>query len=108
MMGGLTGTGIPTAHRKQAVTTPKTTFIIGPEKATRILDQGDTAGSCSTGSSALPSRASDVTICGSLTKPPAGIHRHDHSTPSRIQLTILGPNPIEKPSILRPRRRAVQ
>ena len=90
------------------MTMPKTTFIIGPAKATRIFDQGEAGGSCSTGSSALPSSASDVTICGSLTKPPAGIQRQDHSTPSRIQLTILGPNPIEKPSIFRPRRSAIQ
>ena len=90
------------------MTMPKMTFIIGPAKATRIFDQGDTGGSFSTGSVALPSIASEVTICGSFTKPPAGIQRQDHSTPSRIQLTILGPKPMEKPSIFRPRRSAIQ
>ena len=73
--------------------TPKNMFIIGPERATRIFDAGDTAGNGSTVSAALPSMASDVIIWGSLTKPPAGIQRHDHSTPSRIQLTIFGPEP---------------
>ena len=87
---------------------PKTTFMNGPAKATRIFDQGEAGGSCSGRFAALPSSASEVTICGSFTKPPAGIQRHDHSTPSRIQLTIFGPNPMEKPSIFRPRRSAIQ
>ena len=69
---------------------------------------GETGGSCEAPSAALPSRASDVAIWGSLTKPPAGIQRQDHSTPSRIQLMIFGPNPMEKPSTLKPRRSAIQ
>src|ERR1035441_6259542 len=101
MMGGLISTGIPTPQSRKAMATPKNTFIIGPEKATRILDQGEATGSGSALSAALPSRASDVIIWGSFTKPPAGIQRQDHSTPSRIQLMIFGPNPMEKPSTLK-------
>src|ERR1035438_4999586 len=107
-MGGLICTGIPTPHSRQAMATPKKMFILGPERATRIFDQGETGGNCEAPSAAFPSRASDVAIWGSLTKPPAGIQRQDHSTPSRIQLMIFGPNPMEKPSTLKPRRSAIQ
>src|ERR1022692_1302238 len=108
MMGGLTCTGIPTPHNRQAMATPNNTFIIGPTRATRILDKGEATGSDSADSPDLGSMMSDVTNWGSFTKPPAGIQRHDHSTPSRVQLTIFGPNPIQKASTFMLRRNAIQ
>ncbi len=51
-------------------------FMIGPATATAILAHGEISGSGSASSSSLlPSIASLVSICGSFTKPPAGIMR---------------------------------
>ena len=80
-------------------------FIAGPATATRIRDDG---GAWGISGAAFPSMASEVIICGSFTKPPAGIHRTDHSTPSRIQEKIFGPNPIANPSTFMPRLSAIQ
>ena len=86
---------------------PKTTFMIGPATATRILDQGE-AGGIFSAAALAPSSASEVIICGSFTKPPAGTQRQEYSMPSRVQLRIFGPNPMENPSTFKPRRRATQ
>ena len=50
--------------------------MIGPATATAILAQGEMSGSGSVSSDPFPpSIASLVSICGSFTKPPAGIMR---------------------------------
>ena len=46
--------------------------------------------------------AEEVTIWGSLTKPPAGIQRTEYSMPSRTQAKIFGPKPMAKASTFRP------
>ena len=58
-----------------ASTTAKTMFMIGPATATAILAHGEISGSGSASSLLSPSSASLVSICGSFTKPPAGIMR---------------------------------
>ena len=50
-------------------------FMIGPATATAILAHGEISGSGSASSLLSPSSASLVSICGSFTKPPAGIMR---------------------------------
>jgi hypothetical protein len=104
--GGLTGTGSPTAQITVAIARAKSRFITGPASATQIRDQGE-AGAIAR--SAVPSMASEVSIWGSFTKPPAGIHRRAHSTPWRsLHPRIFGPKPMEKPSTTMRRRRAIQ
>src|SRR5688572_24286672 len=83
-----------------------TTFIAGPATATKMRAHGGAGGNCS--SLFPPSIASDVIICGSFTKPPAGIHRQEYSMPSRVQLIIFGPNPIANASTFMPHLRATQ
>ena len=51
---------------------------------------------------------SAVIICGSFTKPPAGIERIEYSIPSRVQLRIFGPNPTANSSTFIPSFRATQ
>src|SRR5665213_4160206 len=98
------------------------TFMAGPATETRILDKADAGGieassfflapstvpvvACSL--FPAPSIALEVTICGNLTKPPAGIQRREYSTPLRFQETILGPKPMANSSTTRPRLRATQ
>src|ERR1035438_8185667 len=67
-------------------------FMNGPATATSILERGGAGGISSW--LASPSMAVEVTIWGSLTKPPAGIQRTEYSMPSRTQPKIFGPNPM--------------
>ena len=102
----LYGTGSPTHQTIEPNTRAKTRFMAGPARATAIFFAGDAAGRLG---SHPPSIASDVIICGSFTNPPKGSQRRAHSTPERsFHPKIFGPNPIENPSTLKPRRRATQ
>lgn len=102
----LYGTGRPTHQTIEPSTRAKTRFIAGPARATAIFWAGEAGGTLG---SHPPLIASEVIIWGSLTKPPNGSHRRAHSTPDlSFQPRIFGPNPIENPSTLSPRRRATQ
>ena len=117
--GSSTTLGIPRIQRPIAITSAKTTFMNGPAKATRILESGETGGSGSSGSfspppsslsssSAFPSIASLVSICGNFTKPPAGMARIEYRMPSFSLLQTTGPKPMANSSTFRPRLSATQ
>src|SRR2546426_4561871 len=85
-------TGLPTAQTTNAKRTAKPKLNNGPAKATMILSNAETGGSCSAELSVLPSIASMVAICGNETYPPAGIEPRQYSTPPILVFQIGLPN----------------
>src|SRR5215510_4739272 len=97
-------TGLPTSQTTNANTMAKPKLNRGPAKATMILSNGETGGSCCASLSVLPSIASIVAICGNETYPPAGIEPRQYSTSPILVFQMGFPNQIANRSIFSPRQ----
>ena len=104
---GMKSFGFPTPHTTTAESSASSMENSGPAKATMILSSGVMGGS---GLPSLlpPSSASIGAICGSATKPPAGIQPRPYCTPLTSFFQIGVPNQIWNRSIRKPRHLAAR